>query len=181
MKWWKTDSKTEVSANPDWFLLGPAAPRWRCVPRRRPCAAGFGPPWCERLCWRRLAAGRLRWSNDRAEQPGGAATSPAAGHTHNGTLITLVCSCFTCRLQLESHPVGGERSSVGHQVSDLIVLTFTSRFQQTLPEVHQRHLTERETFREAERHTLQTFSWLSRTFESAGVQGFNTFVFSSKF
>lgn len=39
-----------------------------------------------------------------------------------------------------THPVGGERSSVGHQVSDFVILTFPGRLQQTLPQVHQRHL-----------------------------------------
>lgn len=39
-----------------------------------------------------------------------------------------------------THPVGGERGSIGHQVSDFVVLTFPGRLKQTLPQVHQRHL-----------------------------------------
>lgn len=49
------------------------------------------------------------------------------------------------KLHSQSHPVCGERSSIRHQVSDLIVLTFTSRLQQTLPQVHQRHLKQTHT------------------------------------
>lgn len=40
----------------------------------------------------------------------------------------------------DSDPVCGERRPVGHQVSDLVILTFSRRLQQPLPQIHEWHL-----------------------------------------
>lgn len=39
-----------------------------------------------------------------------------------------------------THPVCGERSSVGHEDPNLVILSRASRLQQFLPQIHQRHL-----------------------------------------
>lgn len=87
-------------------------------------------------------------------------TSPLFNFVFCKTLISLplfklhhiwFCHCITLLandwpIQLwrlcvwRTHPVGCERSSVGHQVSDFVILTFPGRLQQTLPQVHQWHL-----------------------------------------
>lgn len=43
----------------------------------------------------------------------------------------------TRRQRHVSYPVRRERSSVGHQVPDLVVVPFSSRIQQPLPQVHE--------------------------------------------
>lgn len=145
-----------------------AAPRWPCVPQQQPCAAGSCPLWCGRLCWRLLSAGRLQWSNDRAERPGGGGTFPTVRNTRwvshrwsthedaaqaelEDSFCDIVALWEQQRWNLHkrilknktlhvSYPVRRERSSVGHQVPDLVVVPFSSRLQQPLPQVHEWHL-----------------------------------------